>query len=163
MTPPVCRVCLQIAEDPIDMEFALYRGSTRVTEMFKVCTEIQVEHKANKILCKECEKRLFDAYAFRCQAKEAESALKASLADMKDENMISDGEQEFYCEETVPEATATTVKSETRSETKVKKTPKTRIYPGMSNRFQCRFCLKILVEGLREHEKQHISKIIFRR
>lgn len=168
MTPQVCRVCLQIADDPIDMTFALYRGKIRVTEMFKKCTEIQVQNEKDNILCKECEKRLFDAYEFRCQAKEAEKALQkhvpSGFVDVKKEKMlVDDDEIDFYWQDEVTEPIVTIVKKEetTQPETKVKRTGKKRVsfqLPGTTNRFQCRFCLKIFVEGLREHEKQHISK-----
>lgn len=157
MKPQVCRVCLQIADDPIDMTFALYRGSIRVTEMFKTCTEIEVELEKDNILCKDCEKRLFEAYEFRLEAKEAEKVLKGNVTSVKDEKMIiDDDEPDFYWKEEDPKSIVMTVKTEERKKT-IKK--RASVQPaGTTNRFQCRFCLQIFVEGLREHEKQHISK-----
>lgn len=165
MTPPVCRVCLQIANDPIDMTFALYRGEIRVTQMFKDCTGVLVQQEKNNILCKECETRLFDAYEFQCQAKEAEKLLNqesSQITNVKDEQMMMDDEEpDFYWkDEAMEPLVSITKKDETiQSETKTKKTSKKRasvLTTGPTNRFQCRFCLKIFIEGLREHEKQHI-------
>lgn len=154
----ICKVCLQITENPINMTLALYRGEIRVTEMFKKCTEIELNENEDHILCKECQKRLFDAYEFRCQAKQAENLLKKCnpMTNLKDEKENED----FYWSDTAPEPVVqVTKKEEAFNETKVRKKKKRQLI-SPTNRFQCRFCLNIIVEGLREHEKQHIRKNI---
>uniref|UniRef100_A0A336MXB8 CSON009245 protein n=1 Tax=Culicoides sonorensis TaxID=179676 RepID=A0A336MXB8_CULSO len=163
MTPDICRVCLQIVDDPIDMTFVLYKESIQVSQIFQNCTGLTLNSDKNNVICSECERRLYDAYEFKEQAKEAEKVLTQSdpFSVTKIENKEDD--KDFYWNEPIHEPLVTILKKEDNSnndELKVKKIKKRVSFqlPGMTNRFQCRFCLQTFVEGLREHEKMHIAE-----
>ncbi|XP_063696980.1 zinc finger protein 501-like [Culicoides brevitarsis] len=163
MTPLLCRVCLQVADDPIDITFALYRGTIKVTEMFSTITDIYLEEKSQaNILCRDCESRLFAAYEFRCEANEAQKVLNISMAVKNEEQMIvecaEEEDEDFYWNENEsPVIKKEGIKREGESKVRVKRRRSNQAPPQTpANRFQCRFCLQIVVEGLREHEKQHI-------
>lgn len=163
MTEEVCRVCLQPSSDPVQLAYTSYKGEILFTEMFVQCTEVPL---TDGLLCRICERRLLDAYEFRCQAQEAESVWKNCEVTVKNEPSLNPEvvlQEEYLEDETYEVDSLIKQEDPVEIETEIdgkhnfpifdKKRPK-----KLGRAIQCRFCLNFISEKLAEHEQVHISE-----
>lgn len=157
-----CRVCLKAENSRIDMlsnPLPTYKGSeVTLLEMFALVTEIAMQVGENSILCSKCQKRLIEAYNFRCEAQKATALLEN--VDLKEDSVK---EETFFDDYDTMDNVEVCIKDEKPVEVK-NEPPRKRarssvipLPPATLNRYNCRFCFGRFTSGLKKHEQEHIA------
>lgn len=152
-----CRVCLQTENAFVDM-FSIplpsYEGNgTTMLEMFSEVCEIAMQEGDNSILCTNCQKRLFEAYKFKCDAQNAIAFLEkvapmCTFEEIKIEEPLGEMISSMEMEPLVKAETDAGHHDVNRKSE----------LPSLDLHSHCRFCLSLPKEKLREHEQLHIRK-----
>ncbi|XP_063705935.1 zinc finger protein draculin-like [Culicoides brevitarsis] len=173
-----CRVCLTTGSPRIDMlsnPLPKYPGAdVSLLEMFALVTEIAMQVGENSILCSNCQKRLTDAYNFRCEAQRSNVLLETIILPQKEEYSVAVKEEGAdYEDYEALENVETHIKDEsfaappappplTKKETPVvvrrrrNRASSIPLPPATLTRFHCRYCFGHFPNSLKKHEAEHI-------